>query len=174
MATSHLRAISRCGYRSRPSCSPSHRQSPRSCNKRYWTGHVSPSIKLNVPSMAAVSPRRPAAPPAPSVLIDPQGDPSTYCGTFGTMNQTGCCPLNETCSGVGRCPPGDTECPGGGCCPSGAVCVAEGDGTLACDYGPRPDDYLVGQALVKSAGGVFLPMLILVGGGVGAVVVVNS
>lgn len=119
-------------------------------------------------------PRCPAAPPAPSVLIDPQGDPSTYCGTFGTMNQTGCCPLNETCSGVGRCPPGDTECPGGGCCPSGAVCVAEGDGTLACDYGPRPDDYLVGQALVKSAGGVFLPMLILVGGGVGAVVVVNS
>lgn len=55
--------------------------------------------------------------------------------------------------------------------------MAEGDGALACDYGPRPDDYLgtlVGQALVKSAGGVFLPMLILVGGGVGAVVVVNS
>lgn len=93
------------------------------------------------------------------------------------MNQTGCCPVNETCSGVGRCFPGDIECRGGGCCPSGAACVTEGDGTLACDYGPRSDDpraALVGQALVKSAGGVFLPMLVLVGVGVGAVVAVIS
>lgn len=91
------------------------------------------------------------------------------------MNQTGCCPVNETCSGVGRCFPGDIECRGGGCCPSGAACVTEGDGTLACDYGPRSDDpraALVGQALVKSAGGVFPPMLVLVG--VGAVVAVIS
>lgn len=78
------------------------------------------------------------------------------------MNQTGCCPVNQTCSGVGSCPHGDTECYGGGCCPGDAVCVTEGDGMLACDYGERPDDYR-GQALVGSAGAAFLPELVLVG-----------